>query len=79
MRIKSFGIIDIDKSELSHYFLEMRAVLSNCQFNDCLHINEPKCAVKDAYEDGAIAESRYRNYIEIYNSDEDETYRKTNY
>ncbi|NQY08255.1 MAG: ribosome small subunit-dependent GTPase A [Flavobacteriales bacterium] len=77
--IKSFGIIDMAKEELSRYFIEMMAVLDGCKFNNCQHINEPKCAVKDAVEAGTISESRYKNYIEIYYTDESETYRKNNY
>ena len=77
--IKSFGIIDMEKEELSHYFIEMKKVLSGCKFNNCQHINEPECAVKEALSKGKISESRYRNYVEIYYSDESETYRKNEY
>jgi ribosome biogenesis GTPase len=77
--IKAFGLIDFDKAELSHYFLEMRERLNNCHFNNCLHINEPKCAIKDAVENGEIAKFRYNNYISMYKDDEDENYRGLGY
>ncbi|HLP12997.1 MAG TPA: ribosome small subunit-dependent GTPase A [Flavobacteriales bacterium] len=64
--IKGFGVVEIDKNELSHYFPEMRKALVNCKFNNCLHIDEPKCAVKDAVESGEIAFHRYKNYLNIY-------------
>ena len=77
--IKAFGLIEFKKEELSHYFLEMRERLDDCQFNDCLHINEPKCAVKDAVADNEITEFRYLNYLAMYNDDEDENYRGLGY
>lgn len=77
--IKAFGLIDFDKAELSHYFLEMRARLDGCQFNNCLHINEPKCAIKDAVENNEIAEFRYLNYLSTYKDDEEENYRGLSY
>ncbi|HYG51897.1 MAG TPA: ribosome small subunit-dependent GTPase A [Flavobacteriales bacterium] len=64
--IKGFGVVEIDKNELSHYFPEMRKALVNCKFNNCLHIDEPKCAVKEAVEKGEIAFHRYKNYLNIY-------------
>lgn len=77
--IKAFGLIEFKKEELSHYFLEMRALLKDCHFNNCLHINEPKCAVKEALEQGKILEFRYLNYLGMYNDDEDENYRGLGY
>jgi ribosome biogenesis GTPase / thiamine phosphate phosphatase len=68
--IKEFGLVDIDKQELGHYFPEIREKMSECQFNNCLHMNEPKCAVRAAVEEGLIAESRYENYIKMLNSEE---------
>lgn len=61
--IKEFGIFGIDKPELSHYFPEMRRLLQNCQFNNCLHVNEPSCAVKEAVAEGVISEERYVSYV----------------
>lgn len=77
--IKAFGLIDFDKKELSHYFPEMRELLNNCKFNNCQHINEPNCAVKAAVENGQINESRYFNYVMMYNDDENESFRKDIY
>lgn len=72
--IREFGLVDIPKQELSHYFPEMRAVLNDCQFNNCLHINEPGCAVKQAVADGSISEDRYVSYYNILESIEKKTY-----
>ncbi len=77
--VKAFGLIDFDKADLSHYFLEMRAILDNCQYSNCQHINEPKCAVKDAVAKNEIADFRYNNYLSMYNDDEEENYRAKGY
>ena len=77
--IKAFGLIEFNKAELSHYFIEMRPRLKDCHFNNCLHINEPKCAIKEALENGEISAFRYQNYLDIYNDDEDENYRGLGY
>ncbi len=66
--MREFGIVDIEKQELSHYFPEMRTLLNNCQFNNCLHINEPGCAIKNAVEDGSIFPERYISYWNILDS-----------
>ncbi len=66
--IREFGIIDIDKQELSHYFPEMRALLNNCQFNNCMHTNEPGCAIKRAVQQQDIDEERYFSYLNILDS-----------
>lgn len=63
--VKEFGLIDFEKEELAHYFPEMRAVMNHCRFNNCLHINEPGCAVKAAVSDGTIAVDRYASYLAI--------------
>lgn len=63
--IKEFGIVDINKEEVSHYFPEMRDLLGQCRFNNCLHINEPGCAVIEAMEEGKIELSRYNSYLSI--------------
>ncbi len=65
--IKEFGILDIEKEEVSHYFPEMEHLLHQCRFNNCLHINEPGCAVTKALEAGQIAPSRYNSYLGIIN------------
>jgi ribosome biogenesis GTPase len=66
--MREFAIADISKQELSHYFPEMRAVMNDCQFNDCMHINEPGCAVKKAVFNGNIHEERYVSYLTILDS-----------
>ena len=77
--IRAFGLIDFDKKELSHYFPEMRVLLNDCKFNNCQHINEPKCAIKEAFVKDEIAESRYINYVKMIEEDETETFRKDIY
>jgi ribosome biogenesis GTPase len=72
--IREFGITDIDKQELSHYFPEMRELLNNCQFNNCIHINEPGCAVKSAVEEEKIFIERYISYCNILDSMNEKTY-----
>ena len=72
--IKEFGIVDISKQELSHYFPEMRQRLKDCQFNNCLHINEPGCAVKAAVEKEEIFPDRYISYVNILDSMEESKY-----
>lgn len=63
--IKELGLADIEKEEISHYFPEMRELLGECRFHNCMHIDEPKCAVKDAVVEGTIAESRYASYLSM--------------
>ncbi|MFY0252746.1 ribosome small subunit-dependent GTPase A [Chitinophaga sp. 30R24] len=72
--VREFGIVDIPKAELSHYFLEMLPYIPQCQFNNCLHINEPGCAVKAAVEEGAIDPDRYVSYATILETIEEEQY-----
>src|SRR5690606_39836205 len=69
--VKAFGVIEIEPAELSHYFIEMRNLLPNCKFNNCMHIDEPKCAVKQGVLDGKIAETRYKSYMSILQEDEE--------
>lgn len=66
--MREFGIVDMSEQELSHYFPEMRAMLPDCQFNDCMHINEPGCAIKTAVDDGRIHLGRYISYLNIFDS-----------
>lgn len=72
--IKGFGIVDMEKSEIGNYFPEFFAVKGNCKFHNCLHLDEPKCAVKQAVEAGTIAWSRYKSYLQIIQGEE-ENYR----
>jgi ribosome biogenesis GTPase / thiamine phosphate phosphatase len=66
--MKEFGLVDVERGELSGYFPEMRQRLNDCQFNNCLHVNEPGCAVKDAVINGEIDEDRYVSYVNILES-----------
>lgn len=68
--IKELGLIEMDKSEISHYFPEMRERLNQCRFNNCLHLNEPGCSVKDAVGEGTIAETRYMSYLSMLEGDD---------
>lgn len=72
--IKGFGVVEIDKSELGNYFPEFFERKSECKFNNCLHTEEPHCAVKNALEKGVIAPSRYKSYCQLLEG-EDEHYR----
>jgi ribosome biogenesis GTPase len=63
--IREFGLVDISRQELSHYFPEMKACIGDCQFNNCLHLNEPGCAVKAAVEEGRIHIDRYVSYLTL--------------
>lgn len=63
--IKEYGVAEIDAYELSFYFPEMRQLLSNCKFNNCQHINEPKCAVLEAVKNESITAWRYQSYLQI--------------
>ncbi len=77
--IRAFGLIDFDKKLLSHYFPEMRNLLNECKFNDCQHIHEPHCAIKNAVDNGEIDPGRYYNYVQMVEEDESETYRNDGY
>jgi ribosome biogenesis GTPase / thiamine phosphate phosphatase len=66
--MREFGLVDISRQELSHYFPEMRKLLHNCQFNNCLHTDEPDCAVKDAVNQEIISVDRYISYCTILES-----------
>ncbi|HVU56300.1 MAG TPA: hypothetical protein VHD83_14645, partial [Puia sp.] len=71
---KEFGLVDISRAELSGYFPEMRALAGQCQFNNCLHAEEPGCMVKQAVAEGHIAEDRYVSYRMILDSIDDRNY-----
>lgn len=77
--IKGFGVVDIAKEELGNYFPEFFERKQYCKFHNCLHVDEPKCAVKDALEEGEIAWSRYKSYLQIMEGEEDQHYRIDNY
>ncbi|SHG01803.1 ribosome biogenesis GTPase [Salegentibacter echinorum] len=69
--IKGFGVVEIDRDELGDYFPEFFSRKQNCKFNNCLHLEEPKCAVKEDLEAGEIAWSRYKSYLQILEGEED--------
>lgn len=77
--IRAFGIIDLEKEYISHYFPEMRSLIGKCKFHNCIHINEPKCAVKETIENGSIEQSRYKTYLQLMTEDESEVHRKNIY
>jgi len=72
--IKGFGVVDMEKEEIGDYFPEFFAIKDGCKFNNCLHLNEPQCAVKDALENEKVSWSRYRSYVQMVTG-EDENYR----
>jgi ribosome biogenesis GTPase len=72
--IREMGIVDVSQQELAHYFPEMRSVMNDCQFNDCNHIEEPGCAVKDAVNAGTIHHERYLSYLNIRDTITDKSY-----
>ena len=71
--IKGFGIVGIKPEELSGYFIEFAILKGSCKFNNCLHTSEPNCAIKEAIEEGEIAPSRYKSYLQLL--EEDSLYR----
>src|SRR5690606_21066855 len=72
--IKGFGVVDMEEDEIGDYFPEFFKLKGECRFNDCLHLDEPDCAVKDALERDELAWSRYRSYVQLLKGEE-ETYR----
>lgn len=72
--IRELGLVGITKQELSGYFPEMKALVNDCQFNNCMHLNEPGCAVKKAINDGLIAIDRYVSYMSILDTMNDKKY-----
>ncbi len=66
--LKEFGIVNVQQQELAQYFPEMKQLAAQCKYHNCQHINEPKCAVKQALSEGLVAEERYVNYIQIWES-----------
>ena len=72
--IKGFGVVDMDKEEIGDYFPEFFALKEHCKFNNCIHVEEPQCAVKEALDKDEVSFSRYRSYLQILEGD-DEHYR----
>ncbi len=63
--IREMGLVNMNKNELAHFFPEMRSIMNHCQFNNCVHINEPGCAIKNAVNENKISEERYISYLNI--------------
>ncbi len=74
--IRGMGMVDMKQQEISHYFPEIFRESEKCRYGNCLHLEEPGCAVVQAVEDGRIAESRYRSYLSMLSSDDEERYRQ---
>ncbi|MBL7918069.1 MAG: ribosome small subunit-dependent GTPase A [Bacteroidia bacterium] len=68
--IKELGLVEMKREEVGHYFPEIRKYMNNCKFNNCLHVNEPKCAVREAFEAGNISPERYQSYLRILDGEE---------
>ncbi len=71
--IRSFGLVELEKEELFHFFPELFAAAEDCRFHNCVHINEPGCAVKTAVEEGSIPASRYQSYYYLYHDEDYES------
>ena len=76
--IKGFGIIDMDREEISHFFPDIFALSGDCQYYNCMHINEPNCAVKKALEENRLSISRYESYLSLFFDDKGK-YRTSRY
>lgn len=70
--IKGFGLVEMEDSELGDYFPEFFGLKKECRFNNCLHLREPGCAVKEALEEGTLFWSRYQSYLQILESENDQ-------
>jgi ribosome biogenesis GTPase len=77
--IRAFGLFDLNKEHLSHYFPEMRVHLGKCKYNNCLHIDEPNCSIKEELLQGKIDSSRYETYIQLMDEDLSDPYRRNEF
>lgn len=77
--IKGFGIVDMEREEIGDYFPEFFALKSECKFNNCLHLEEPKCAVKEALDNDELHWSRYKSYTQMLEGNDEQHYRKDHY
>ena len=73
--IKGFGLLDVEKEEISHYFRDIFHVSHDCRYSNCLHTGEPGCAVYQAVAKGEIALSRYESYLSILDDTQESKYR----
>ena len=71
--IKGFGLLDMERAEVAHYFRELFEYGASCRFANCTHTHEPNCAVRQALADGEIAESRYNSYLGILSDQEEDS------
>jgi ribosome biogenesis GTPase / thiamine phosphate phosphatase len=67
--IRGFGVVDMARNEIYHFFREIFIISKNCKYNNCLHLDEPDCAVRSAVENGEIDFLRYRSYLNIIEGD----------
>ncbi|HQG39030.1 MAG TPA: ribosome small subunit-dependent GTPase A, partial [Chitinophagales bacterium] len=72
--IKEFMMLHVEPEEVSGYFIDIKKYSEDCQFNNCMHLNEPNCAVKEAVEQHKIAATRYENYLNIVENIKDINY-----
>ena len=77
--IKGFGLVDVQISDIASLFPEFIAIRNSCKYYNCIHKNEPECAVKLAVENGYISKSRYTNYLSMITEDDGNTFRKEKY
>ncbi|MCH2213818.1 MAG: ribosome small subunit-dependent GTPase A [Flavobacteriales bacterium] len=73
--IRGFGLVHFEKDELAGYFPEMRRLLPDCKFYNCIHVSEPGCAVKKALETGEVAQTRYNSYLNMLEENAEQSYR----
>ncbi|MBT4882057.1 MAG: ribosome small subunit-dependent GTPase A [Flavobacteriales bacterium] len=76
--IRGFGLVELEVAELGNYFPEFFKLKSACKYHNCIHKNEPQCAIKSALAEGKVAESRYKNYLNML-EEEQEHFRTNNY
>lgn len=74
--VKGFGTVDFNRDEVAHFFPEIFRISSGCRYNNCTHIHEPGCAVRDALDRHNIAQSRYNSYLSIIEDSSEDKYRK---
>jgi ribosome biogenesis GTPase len=73
--VKGFGTFNFEREEVSHFFREIFIVGRDCRYSNCLHLNEPGCAVREALERGEIAQSRYNSYLNMLDDEDEGKYR----
>ena len=74
--MKGFGTFDFEPTEVSHYFRDIFEIGHQCRFSDCLHQNEPGCAVRAALDEGRLAASRYDSYVSMLGDKDESKYRE---